>query len=203
MSDKFSKLIPNNSLVKLYSGTLWAEGPVWINSLSSLVWSDVRSNKMLIYNSNNGSVSTFREPSSFNNGNCLDNEQMLISCQHENRRVVRQESDGTISVIADKFEGKLFNSPNDVAVKSDGSVWFTDPPYGILTNEEGKKSKSEIGGNHVYRVDKNGSVLRVLDSLFVDIFTTLLCCSARTAIRSNAEIKLIRSNARLLRPMPR
>ena len=93
---------------------------------------------MLIYNSNNGSVSTFREPSSFNNGNCLDNEQMLISCQHENRRVVRQESDGTISVIADKFEGKLFNSPNDVAVKSDGSVWFTDPPYGILTNEEGK-----------------------------------------------------------------
>ena len=164
MQDKLSKLIPNDGLIKLYSGTVWAEGPVWINNLSSLVWSDVRSNKMLIYNSNNNSVSTFRDPSSFNNGNCLDNEQKLISCQHENRRVVRQENDGNLTVVADNFEGKKFNSPNDVAVKSDGSVWFTDPPYGILTNEEGKKSESEIGGNYVYRVDKNGSVSKVLDS---------------------------------------
>ncbi len=164
MQDIFSKLIPNDDLIKLYSGTIWAEGPVWINNLSSLVWSDVRSNKMLIYNSNNGLVSTFRSPSNFNNGNCLDNEQMLISCQHENRRVVRQENDGTLTVVADKFEGKMFNSPNDVVVKSDGSVWFTDPPYGILTNEEGKKSESEIGGNHVYKVGKDGLVSKVLDS---------------------------------------
>jgi len=164
MQDKFSKLIPNDDLIKLYSGTIWAEGPVWINNLSSLVWSDVRSNKMLIYNSNNGLTSTFRSPSNFNNGNCLDNEQMLISCQHENRRVVRQENDGNLTVVADNFEGKKFNSPNDVVVKSDGSVWFTDPPYGILTNEEGKKSESEIGGNHVYKVSKDGLISKVLDS---------------------------------------
>ncbi|MBM01920.1 MAG: gluconolactonase [Chloroflexi bacterium] len=164
MHNKFSKLIPNDELIKLYSGTIWAEGPAWINNLSSLVWSDVRSNKMLIYDSKIESVSTFRSPSSFNNGNCLDNLQRLISCQHENRCIVREEDNGNLTVIADNFEGKKFNSPNDVVVKSDNSIWFTDPPYGILTNEEGKKSESEIGGNYVYKVDDNGTVSKILDN---------------------------------------
>jgi len=151
---------PKSKLNKLYTGTLWAEGPVWKNN--SLIWSDVRSNTMHIYDPLTSKTEVFRDPSDYNNGNTLDNEGRLIRCQHGKRRVIREESDLSITIIADKFEKNKFNSPNDVAVRSDGSIWFTDPDYGILSNDEGYKSKSEQDGNFVFKVNNSGEVEKVL-----------------------------------------
>jgi gluconolactonase len=111
-----------------------------------------------------GHVETFRQPSNYSNGNTRDREGRLVSCEHGTRRVTRTEWDGRITVLAEQYEGKRFNSPNDVVVKSDGSVWFTDPDYGILTDYEGFRSESEIGGCHVYRIDSmTAAVQRVTD----------------------------------------
>ncbi|MBA4715214.1 MAG: SMP-30/gluconolactonase/LRE family protein [Chloroflexi bacterium] len=161
-TEKFKNLIPDNfSLEKIYSGTIWAEGPVWIKDKNLIVWSDVKSNKMLSYDAETGVVSDFRNPSEFNNGNCTDISGRLISCQHGKRRVVRQEKNGELSVIADNYNYKKLNSPNDVAVSKSGNIWFTDPPYGILTNQEGHKSESEQDGNHLYRVDQKLNIKKI------------------------------------------
>ena len=161
-TEKFKNLIPDNfSLEKIYSGTIWAEGPVRIKDKNLIVWSDVKSNKMLSYDAETGVVSDFRNPSEFNNGNCTDISGRLISCQHGKRRVVRQEKNGELSVIADNYNYKKLNSPNDVAVSKSGNIWFTDPPYGILTNQEGHKSESEQDGNHLYRVDQKLNIKKI------------------------------------------
>ena len=146
-------LIPeSNDLEKLYSGTIWAEGPVWLESERLIAWSDVKSNKMLSYNIDTSEVIDYRNPSDFNNGNCTDNEGRIIRCQHGLRRVIREEKNGEITVIADNYNDKKLNSPNDVAVSKLDNVWFTDPPYGILTDQEGHKSISEQDGNHLFMV---------------------------------------------------
>ena len=146
-------LIPeSNDLEKLYSGTIWAEGPVWLESERLIAWSDVKSNKMLSYNIDTSEVVDYRNPSDFNNGNCTDNEGRIIRCQHGLRRVIREEKNGEITVIADNYNDKKLNSPNDVAVSKLDNVWFTDPPYGILTDQEGHKSISEQDGNHLFMV---------------------------------------------------
>ena len=161
-TEKFKNLIPDNfSLEKIYSGTIWAEGPVWIKDKNLIVWSDVKSNKMLSCDVETKIISDFRNPSEFNNGNCTDISGRLISCQHGKRRVVRQEKNGDLSVIADNYNNKKLNSPNDVAVSKSGNIWFTDPPYGILTNQEGHKSKSEQDGNHLYRVDQKLNIKKI------------------------------------------
>ena len=116
---------------------------------------------MLRYDETDGSVSVFRDPSNNSNGNTVDGQGRLVTCEHLARRVTRTELDGSITVIADRFEGKRFNSPNDVVVKSDGSIWFTDPPYGILSDYEGKRADSELGACHVYRVDPSGEITQV------------------------------------------
>jgi gluconolactonase len=136
-----------------WTGARWAEGPAWFAAGRYLVWSDIPNNRMLRYDETDGSVSVFRNPSNYSNGNTVDRQGRLVSCEHYARRVTRTEHNGSITVIADKFEGKRFNSPNDVVVKSDGSIWFTDPPYGILIDYEGERHDSEIGNNNVYRVD--------------------------------------------------
>lgn len=136
----------------LHTGMRWAEGPVYFADAGQLICSDIPNNRMLRW-TEGGSVDVFRSPSNYTNGNTRDREGRLVSCEHGARRVTRTEIDGRITVIADSYEGKRLNSPNDVVVKSDGSVWFTDPPYGILTDYEGHKAPSEIGANHVYRVD--------------------------------------------------
>jgi gluconolactonase len=119
---------------------------------------------MLRYDDCDGSVSVFRQPSNNSNGNTVDRQGRLLTCEHLARRVTRTEHDGTIRVIADAYKGKRFNSPNDLVVKSDGSVWFTDPPYGILADYEGGRAESEIGASHVYRADPNtGEVTIVAD----------------------------------------
>jgi len=161
-TEKFKNLIPDNfSLEKIYSGTIWAEGPVWIKDKNLIVWSDVKSNKMLSCDVETKIISDFRNPSEFNNGNCTDISGRLISCQHGKRRVVRQEKNGDLSVIADNYNNKKLNSPNDVAVSKSGNIWFTDPPYGILTNQEGHKSESEQDGNHLYRVDQKLNIKKI------------------------------------------
>jgi gluconolactonase len=118
-----------------------------------LVWSDIPNERMLRWDEMTGNVGLFRSPSGFSNGNTLDREGRLVTCEHGNRRVSRTEHDGTITVIADRFDGKRLNSPNDVVVRSDGSIWFTDPAYGIDSDYEGHQAASEIGACNVYRVD--------------------------------------------------
>jgi gluconolactonase len=151
---RFSGLINRSAIVhKLHTGSQWAEGPAYFGGGRYLVWSDIPSNRILRYDETDGNVSTFRQPSGNSNGNTVDREGRLITCEHSGRRVSRTEHDGSITVIADRFDGKRLNSPNDVVVKSDGSIWFTDPSYGIDTDYEGDKAESEIGACYVYRVD--------------------------------------------------
>jgi gluconolactonase len=149
------------ALDELYSGCRWAEGPVWFADLNCLLWSDIPNERIMRY-SQDGDVSVFRTGSQFTNGNTRDRQGRLVSCQHGGRRVVRTEIDGTMTVLADSYQGKRLNSPNDVIVKSDGSVWFTDPTYGILSNYEGFKSEPEQATRNVYRLDPASGDLSVV-----------------------------------------
>jgi len=146
-------VLGNVHVETLATGMRWSEGPVYFGAGRYLLWSDIPNNRMMRWDETDGSVSVFRAPSNNTNGHTLDRQGRLVSCEHRMRRVTRTEPDGTITVLADRFEGKRLNSPNDVVVKSDGSVWFTDPPYGILSEYEGDQAESEIGANNVYRCD--------------------------------------------------
>ncbi len=137
---------------RLATGFRWCEGPVWFGDQRSLLWSDIPNNRIMRWDEETGATSVFRKPSDHANGNTRDRQGRLVTCEHGGRRVTRTEYDGSITVIADSYQGKPLNSPNDVVVKSDGSIWFTDPPFGILGNYEGHKAKPESGQN-VYRVD--------------------------------------------------
>jgi len=148
--------------VKLAGGCRWSEGPVWVPAGRYLVWSDIPNERMMRYDETDDSISVFRQPSHHANGNTLDREGRMLSCEHSGRRVSRTEHDGSIVTIADRFEGKRLNSPNDVVVKSDGSIWFSDPTYGIDSDYEGRAAVSEIGASNVYRVDSDGSVRAVI-----------------------------------------
>ena len=146
-----SFVMDNAPLKQLATGFDWVEGPVWFGDAGCLLFSDIPSNRIMRWTPEQG-VSVYRFPSNYANGHTRDREGRLISCEHGARRVTRTELDGSITVIADSFEGKRLNSPNDVVVKSDGSIWFTDPHYGIMTNYEGFKSEQELPCQ-VYRVD--------------------------------------------------
>ena len=146
-------LIGHARVERLWSGARWSEGPAWFAAGRYLIWSDIPNNRMLRFDETDGSVSVFRSPSDNSNGNTVDNEGRLVTCEHLSRRVTRTGHDGKITVIADRYNGKRFNSPNDVTVKSDGSIWFTDPDYGIWNDYEGDQGTSETGGCNVYRVD--------------------------------------------------
>jgi gluconolactonase len=142
---RFARLVNSTArLERLYTGCRWAEGPAYFPAGRYLIWSDIPNERMLRYDETSGQVSVFRQPSGYSNGNSVDRQGRLVTCEHGNRRVTRTEFDGTITVIADRFEGKRFNSPNDVVVKSDGSIWFSDPPYGIDSDYEGHKSAAII-----------------------------------------------------------
>ena len=160
---RFNECIIGHARVeRLWTGARWSEGPAWFAAGRYLVWSDIPNNRMLRYDETDGSVSVFRNPSNYSNGNTADDQGRLVSCEHWARRVTRTEHNGSITVLADNYEGKRFNSPNDVVVKSDGSIWFTDPPYGHLIDYEGEQGVSEIGDNNVYRIDPiNGEVTPV------------------------------------------
>lgn len=160
---RFSECLTGHGRVeRLWTGARWTEGPAWFAAGRYLVCSDIPNNRMLRYDETDGSVSVFRSPANNSNGNTVDRQGRLVSCEHGARRVTRTEHNGAITVIADRYDGKRLNSPNDVVVKSDGSIWFTDPPYGHLTDYEGDKGTSEIGSSNVYRVDPaNGKVAAV------------------------------------------
>ena len=140
------------SVERLHTGMRWCEGPAWFGAGRYLVWSDIPNNRMMRWQEETGRVSVFRQPSNNSNGNTRDRQGRLITCEHDTRRVTRTEFDGTITTLIDKFDGKPLNSPNDVVVKSDDSIWFTDPPFGILGNCEGHMAKQELPTN-VYRLD--------------------------------------------------
>jgi gluconolactonase len=147
---------------RLWTGGRWCEGPAWFGAGRYLVWSDIPNNRMLRWDETDGSVSVFRSPANNSNGNTVDRQGRLVTCEHQARRVSRTEFDGSVSVLADRYEGKRFNSPNDAVVKSDGTIWFTDPAYGIDTDYEGDKSPPELDGCHVYRLDPaSGALTRV------------------------------------------
>ncbi|WP_394828778.1 SMP-30/gluconolactonase/LRE family protein [Pendulispora albinea] len=140
-------------VLRLATGFRWAEGPVYVPAWRCLVWSDIPNDRMMRWDEATGHVGVFRQPAGYANGHTLDPQGRLLSCEQGNRRVTRTEHDGSITVLAERWEGKRFNSPNDVVVRSDGSIWFTDPSYGIDTNYEGHQAASEMDGCHVYRID--------------------------------------------------
>ena len=149
-------------LERLYVGCRWAEGPAYFPAGRYLIWSDIPNNRIMRYDETDGNVSVFRSPSNNTNGHTVDRQGRLIGCEHLGRRVSRTEIDGSITILADRFEGRRFNSPNDAVVKSDESIWFTDPAYGIDWDYEGERAESEIGGCHVYRIDgKTGAITQV------------------------------------------
>ena len=150
---RFNALLRADSRLEcLASPARWAEGPVWLPGEDAVVFSDVKANRMYRWN-RDGKITIFREQANYANGNTLDRQGRLISCEHGRRGVSRTDSDGVARILVDRFDGKRLNSPNDVVVKSDGSLWFSDPPYGIVGDAEGFKSESQIIGCYVYRFD--------------------------------------------------
>jgi gluconolactonase len=146
-----------------WTGARWAEGPAWFAAGRYLVWSDIPNNRMLRYDETDGSVSVFRNPSNYSNGNTVDRQGRLVSCEHYARRVTRTEHNGSITVIADKFEGKRFNSPNDLALRANGDIYFTDPPYGLEGLD--KSPLKELAWNGVYRRAADGKITLVIKDL--------------------------------------
>jgi gluconolactonase len=143
---------PDSALNQLATGFIWVEGPVWLDDIQELRFSDIPNNRMMTWSQQKG-TRVFRQPSQRTNGSTLDHTGAVISCEHGGRCVSRTGKDGSYVVLATHWQGKRLNSPNDVVVKSDGSIWFTDPPYGIISDHEGIRAESEIGKNQVYRID--------------------------------------------------
>ena len=148
---QFESYLKTKKFTILYDQMLWGEGPCYIPRRDMLIWSDIPNNRMLKFI--NGKVSEFRNPSNFHNGNTLDNEENIISCSHGGRYVCKIDDELKISILVDSYKGKRLNSPNDVCVKSDGTIWFTDPPYGILSDYEGYPGNQEYGGCYVFCFD--------------------------------------------------
>ncbi|MCY4408849.1 MAG: SMP-30/gluconolactonase/LRE family protein [Caldilineaceae bacterium] len=167
LDDRFSKYRIGNAVVeRLFTGCRWAEGPVWFGDARCLIWSDIPNNRMLRWNEESGEVSVYRSPAHHTNGNTRDRQGRLVSCEHTGRRVTRTEHDGSITVLMDSFEGKRLSSPNDVVVHSDGSVWFTDPGYGIMLNYEGQVAEAELP-NRVYRLDPDSGEAAIVADDFL------------------------------------
>lgn len=160
-------VLPNCRLETLWTGARWIEGPAWFPAGRYLVFSDIPNDRMMRYDDTDGSVSVFRAPSQYSNGNTRDPQGRLVSCHHLGRCVTRTEFDGSVSVLADRFGGKRLNSPNDVVVSSDGAIWFSDPTYGIDMDYEGSRTESEIGASHVYRIDPSSGDVTAVATDFV------------------------------------
>ena len=154
--------LPLAAVERLSTGMRWAEGPVWFGDARCLIWSDIPNDRMLRWDEETGATTIFRKPSHYANGNTRDRQGRLVTCEHHGRRVSRTEYDGQITVLIDRFDGKRLNSPNDVVVKSDDSIWFTDPPFGLLGDYEGERAEQEISAN-LYRLDPATGRATVLD----------------------------------------
>jgi gluconolactonase len=160
-----SNVVANARLEVLHTGMLWPEGPVYVADGNYLLWSDIPNDRIMRWTQ--GGVDVYRYPSNKANGNTRDRQGRLLTCESGGRRVTRTEYDGSITVLADSFGGKRLNSPNDIVVKSDNSIWFTDPDYGILSDYTGDKAQSELGVNHVFRLDPASGEMSVATAAMV------------------------------------
>jgi gluconolactonase len=167
LDPRFAKMKIGNAVIeRLYTGCRWAEGPAWNAVGKYLVWSDIPNDRQLRWIDDDARVSTFRAPAHYSNGNTFDYEGRQLACEHDTRRLVRYEHNGKVTVLADKWQGKPLNAPNDVVVHPDGGIWFTDPGYGILVAYEGHLDKLEVK-EAVYRIDpKTGAMDKVTDEIF-------------------------------------
>lgn len=167
LDKRFAKIkIGNTPIQRIYTGLLWAEGPAWNAGGKYLMWSDIPNDRQMRWIEEDGHVSQFRNPAGYSNGNTFDWQGRQLSCEHGNRRVVRYEHNGSQTVLAEKWEGKPLNAPNDIVVHPNGDVWFTDPGYGILGHYEGHKQDMQIK-EAVYRIDsKSGALSKVTDELY-------------------------------------
>ncbi len=156
--------LPLAKIERLATGFRWAEGPVWCGDARYLLWSDIPNNRVLRWDEETGAVGLWRRPSGFANGATRDRQGRLIHCEHGGRRIARTEHDGRVTALAERFEGKRLNSPNDVVCKSDGSIWFTDPSFGVLGWYEGERATPELP-THVYRLDPAGSLSVVAEGI--------------------------------------
>lgn len=168
LDDRFRACVKGSArLERLFDSCRWAEGPAYVPAGRYLVWSDIPNDRMLRFDETNGAVGVFRHPAGYSNGNTVDRQGRLVTCEHADRRVTRTEHDGSLTVVVERFEGKRLNSPNDVVVATDDSIWFTDPTYGIDSDYEGHKGESELGACHVYRVDGVTGECRIVADDFV------------------------------------
>lgn len=164
LDERFARVGGDGRVERLFTGCRWAEGPAYFPAGRYLVWDDIPNDRMLRWDEASGTVGVFRAPAGYANGNTVDREGRLVTCEQGHRRVTRTEHDGSVTVLADRYHGARLNSPNDVVVKSDGSIWFTDPSYGIDSDYEGSRAVTELDGCHVYRIDPaTGAVDKVAD----------------------------------------
>jgi gluconolactonase len=167
LDDRFARLEGDVVVERLYQGCRWAEGPVYFPAGRYLVWSDIPNDRMLRWDETTATTGVFRQPAGYSNGNTRDAQGRLLTCEHANRRITRTEHDGSITVIAERYQGKRLNSPNDLVLADDGAVWFTDSSYGIDSDYEGIRAETEIGACHVYRVDPSSGECRIVANDFV------------------------------------
>ena len=166
--ERFNTLLkPDASLVRLATGAIWSEGPVYFHEDDSVIWSDIPNNRLLRWSAQDG-MTVWRQPSNFENGHYRDFEGRLLSCEHGGRCISRTEADGRKVILVDRYQGKRLNSPNDLVVKSDGTIWFTDPPYGILSDYEGYKAESELGECYVFRFDPGTGDLTIVTDEMIE-----------------------------------
>lgn len=166
IDDRFLELIDSDAIIENHwKGCEWAEGPVYFPEGDYVLWSDIPNNRMLKFDAGSRETTIFREPCNNTNGHYRDQEGRLVSCEHSANRISRTEHDGTIVTLVECWKGDRLNSPNDLVVKSDGSIWFTDPPYGILSGREGIQRKSELEGNFTYRLDPDSNEITIVDKI--------------------------------------
>lgn len=165
----FENLINTSARVEhLWDQGRWTEGPAYFPALRSLIFSDIPNDRIMRWDETSGTTGVLRTGQNrYTNGNTIDRQGRLVSCEHGTRQVTRTEHDGTITVLVDNYQGKRFNSPNDVVVKSDGSIWFTDPSYGIASNYEGFEAEQELEGCYVFRLDPQSGECRIVADDFV------------------------------------
>jgi gluconolactonase len=166
LDGRFAAVKSDQWMERLHTGCRWTEGPAYFAAGRYLVFSDIPNDRILRWDETTGAVGTFRQPARYANGHTVDRRGRLVSCEHGSRQVTRTEPDGSVTVLADRFDGMRLNSPNDVVERADGSIWFTDPGYGIDSDYEGHKAESEIGGHHVYRIDPATGQVRLVASDF-------------------------------------
>jgi gluconolactonase len=163
LDERFESIGGDRRLERIFAGGRWLEGPAYSPAWRCLLFSDIPNDRTLRWDETTGMVGTFAQPAGHANGRTIDRQGRVVTCEHGGRRVTRTEYDGTMTVVADGWQGKRFNSPNDVVERADGTVWFTDPSYGIETDYEGDRAESEIGGCYVFRIDPDGAVEVVAD----------------------------------------